>query len=32
MSSSRNESKRSNKGLILLFALIALAGAGFWRL
>ncbi|CAG9413379.1 flagellar basal body-associated protein FliL [Providencia alcalifaciens] len=29
MSSSRNESKRSNKGLILLFALIALAGAGF---
>ncbi|HBO23918.1 MULTISPECIES: flagellar basal body-associated protein FliL [unclassified Providencia] len=29
MSSSRNESKSSNKGLIILFALLALAGAGF---
>lgn len=27
--SSRKESKRSNKGLLILFALVALAGAGF---
>lgn len=27
--SSRKESKRSNKGLLVLFALVALAGAGF---
>ena len=29
MSSSRNASKGSNTGLLVIFALIALAGAGF---